>query len=72
MLCNKKVELLKRKGYDEMLSWKCELAGKTASLIEGSTHRPLGICLVFWQKPCALFLIAIADYSRMAEPDEDW
>ena len=22
--------------------------------------------------PCALFLIATADYSRMAEPDEDW
>ena len=26
----------RRKGYDEMLSWKRELAGKTALLIEGA------------------------------------
>ena len=25
----------RRKGYEEMLSWKRELAGKTALLIEG-------------------------------------
>ena len=26
----------RRKGYDEMLAWKRELAGKTALLIEGA------------------------------------